>query len=97
MKDQYMEAVRHARRGELVQAMRINGLITAGILGDDTELIKKVNEMGALAGGTTGTGPAQAFIFDDRGSLIRAGRFLEKRGRVIYTGPAEKEGYAMVV
>jgi len=92
-RNDYLRAMRLAKKGKLIEATNINGILTAKAVGDDVKVIEEVVSAGALAGGTTGTGPAMAFVFGegDSNSINNAGRILKGKGKVILTRPARKE------
>ncbi len=54
----FTEIFRIALKGDIITAMKLNGIAVAEILGYDTTLIKKALELGALASGVSGNGPS---------------------------------------
>ncbi|MDT7889474.1 MAG: shikimate kinase [Desulfurococcales archaeon] len=54
----FTEIFRIALKGDIITAMRLNGIAVAEILGYETGLIKKALELGALAAGVSGNGPS---------------------------------------
>ncbi len=77
-----------ALRGEVWDALSINGLLYSGILGHDPMPAFVAMSKGALASGLTGTGPAIVAVArpDDAAAVAMAWRSW--RGRVIITRPA---------
>lgn len=85
--DLFREIFNIALRGDILTAMRLNGIAVAEILGYETEPIREALKLGALASGITGNGPSIFAIAKkgDEGPIID---MFNKLGRVIVTEPA---------
>ncbi|MEM4969986.1 MAG: shikimate kinase [Sulfolobales archaeon] len=82
----FTEIFKIALKGDIITAMRLNGIAVAEILGYDTKLIKKALELGALASGVSGNGPSIFALArkGDEGPLVDL--FL-REGRTIVVEP----------
>lgn len=88
--DIFREIFGIALRGDIITAMKLNGILVAQILGYDLEPIRRALQLGALASGVTGNGPSIFAITrkGDEGPIIDL--FL-KIGYTIVAEPAEIE------
>ena len=79
-----------ARRGEVMKALTINGLLYASSLGYDPMVAIEAISKGALAAGLSGTGPATIALAKPRDAIIIAREWQAWNGRIIITRPAMK-------
>jgi shikimate kinase len=88
-----VEAVhRMALRGEIFDALTLNGLLYSSALGQDPMPALEALANGALAAGMTGTGPATVAVAEPD-AADEIGRAWQARpGRIIKTEPAVKGG-----
>ncbi len=85
--DLFREIFNIAMRGDILTAMRLNGIAVAEILGYEIKPIREALRLGALASGITGNGPSIFAVAKkgDEGPIID---MFNKLGRVIVTEPA---------
>ncbi|MCQ2085448.1 MAG: shikimate kinase [archaeon] len=57
-----MEEIKKIAETDVLKALTLNGKLIAGVTGESTEIIDKALELGALAAGISGTGPAVAVV-----------------------------------
>ncbi|MBO4502549.1 MAG: shikimate kinase [Candidatus Methanomethylophilus sp.] len=57
-----MEEIQRIAKDDPLKALTLNGRLIARVTGESTELIDKAMELGALAAGISGTGPAVAVV-----------------------------------
>jgi len=86
-KNLFREIFNIAINGDIIKAMRLNGIAVAEILGYETELIEKALKLGALASGITGNGPSIFAITKD-GEEGPIYDLFSKKGRIIVARPA---------
>ena len=86
-----------ARDGRYWEAMTINGLAAAAVLGSDPRLVPGLLERGALAASVSGNGPSVAAVAR-RPDMPAVVKFLKEHdGRVIEAGISNKKADAHVV
>ena len=86
-----------ARDGRYWEAMTINGLAAAAVLGSDPRLVPGLMERGALAASVSGNGPSVAAVAR-RPDMPAVVKFLKEHdGRVIEAGISNKKADAHVV
>ncbi|AKV74830.1 MULTISPECIES: shikimate kinase [Metallosphaera] len=80
----FQEIFAIALQGRLWEAMKLNGIAIAEILGFPTDLVEEALRKGALASGLSGNGPSYFAVTreGDEGPVIEA---FEKRGKVRVT------------
>jgi len=76
-----------AWRGDIIQAMKLNGISVAKILGYETSIIRKALELGALAAGISGNGPS-IFALLKQGDEGPVYELFSKHGSALITSPA---------
>ncbi len=79
--DLFEEPVRLAKEGRYWEAMMINGILVASILGVPYQPIKEAMEEGAVAAGVSGNGPAIAVVSYRNADAIS--KRLSKYGKII--------------
>ncbi|MEM2856444.1 MAG: shikimate kinase [Candidatus Nitrosocaldaceae archaeon] len=76
----FEEPVRLAKEGMYYEAMMLNGVIVASILGIPYQPIKDAIDEGAIAASVSGNGPAIAIITDEKDKISEK---LSKYGKII--------------
>lgn len=89
-RDVFREIFETALRGDIITAMRLNGVLVAQILGYDLDPIRRALQLGALASGVTGNGPS-IFAVTRRGDEGPIIDLFSKIGETIVAEPAEIE------
>lgn len=82
----FKEIFHIALRGDIITAMRLNGVAVAEILGYDLEPIKRALELGALAAGVSGNGPS-IFAVARKGEEGPLVDLFSSMGRTIVADP----------
>jgi shikimate kinase len=77
-----------ALKGDIITAMRLNGIAIAEILGYDTTLIRKALERSALAAGISGNGPS-IFAIAKKGKEGPIVDLFSNAGEVMIAEPAK--------
>ncbi|HWQ17426.1 MAG TPA: shikimate kinase [Sulfolobales archaeon] len=85
--DLFREIFNIAMRGDILTAMRLNGIAVAEILGYDIEPIRAALRLGALAAGVSGNGPS-IFAITKKGEEGPIIDLLSRFDRVLVTEPA---------
>ncbi len=85
--DLFREIFSIAIRGDILTAMRLNGIAVAEILGYEIEPIRKALRLGALAAGVSGNGPS-IFAITKKGEEGPVIDLFSRLGRVLVTEPA---------
>lgn len=83
---QVMVAYNEALKGNIWQALTLNGMIYSSALGHSLEPVLDALELGAIAAGLTGKGPAIVAVVDERGKLEELKeRWRDYKGDIIET------------
>lgn len=85
--DLFAEIFNIAMKGDIITAMRLNGIAIAEILGYEVEPIRAALKLGALASGVTGNGPS-IFAVTRKGEEGPIIDIYSRLGNVIVTEPA---------
>lgn len=80
-----------AKRGEFWRAMTLNGFLYSTALGYDLSPVLEALEVGALASGLSGTGPAVAAVVEGNKVDAIKERWQAREGEIIETGINEKK------
>lgn len=97
MRGAFASAWQLAREGRYWDAMTINGLAAAAVLGSDPRLVPALMERGALAASVSGNGPAVAAVAG-RQEMPAILKFMRDHdGRVIEAAISNKKADAHVV
>jgi shikimate kinase len=78
-------AFREVLKGNIYQALTLNGLLYCSALGFNPDIALDALEAGAVAAGLSGTGPSFVAVADDKNSPMVEDAFKSYPGRVIST------------
>ncbi len=82
-KNDFLRALEHLKKGEIVECANINGYAVGRALGYPVEPITNVRKLGALISGYTGNGPA-FFSITEKSNVNEVMEFMSKFGKTFF-------------